>query len=412
MEKDPLHEPREARPGPELHPQPKVKRLNRLAVLLVAIAAILVLWTAYFVLSTRTPTATREAGPPRTVIEQNQLALERLRQKALEQQEPTEPFLRPKPAPAPPPLRPVTLTPPPQPARTEVNRGEIRLQRAQDADVLVAAFERSRRTDAAGISPLDLQSGAPPLESGELGTSEPSARAVVPEDPNLLQRKDEFLRQARESQTSFHLPVTVQEPLSPFEIQEGTLLPAILVAGINSDLPGQTQALVRRDVYDTTTGRYVLVPQGSRLIGEYDNRVAWGQKRVLLAWTRLIFPDGRSLDLRGMPGADLAAMAGVRDQVNNHFVRTFGSAILLSAVTAGIQLSQPQESGSFGSAPSARQIAAAALGQEVGRATAEITRRNINIQPTLQIRPGYLFNVEVTADLVLPGPYARDPAAE
>ncbi|MEE8218603.1 MAG: TrbI/VirB10 family protein, partial [Vicinamibacteria bacterium] len=92
-----------------------------------------------------------------------------------------------------------------------------------------------------------------------------------------------------------------------------------------------------------------------------------------------------------------------RDKVNNRVVRTFGSALLLSAITAGVQLSQPQES-SFGSAPSASQIAAAALGQEIGRVTANITRRNVNVQPTLQIRPGYLFNVEVTADMIFSGP--------
>ena len=200
------------------------------------------------------------------------------------------------------------------------------------------------------------------------------------------------------------LPVTLDAPRSPYEIRQGTLLPAILVAGINSDLPGQTQALVRRNVYDSTTGRHLLIPQGSRLLGVYDNRIAWGQKRVLLAWTRLVFPDGRSLELGGMPGADLAAVAGVRDRVDNHFVRTFGSALLLSAITAGVQLSQPQESAE-GGAPSASQIAAAALGQEVGRTAAQVTRRNLDLQPTLEIRPGYLFNVEVTADLELPGPW-------
>ena len=197
----------------------------------------------------------------------------------------------------------------------------------------------------------------------------------------------------------------VVSPRSPYELLEGTLIPAILATGIHSDLPGQAVALVRRNVYDTVSGRHLVIPQGSRLIGSYDNRIAWGQKRVLLAWHRLLFPDGRSIDLEGMPGADLAAMAGLRDQVHNHFVRTFGSAILLSAITAGTQLSQPQESAD-GGAPSARQITAAALGQELGRVTGEITRRNTSVQPTLEIRPGYLFHVEVTADLVLPGPYS------
>ena len=139
-------------------------------------------------------------------------------------------------------------------------------------------------------------------------------------------------------------------------------------------------------------------------MGEYDHRIAWGQKRVLLAWHRLIFPDGTSLELGGMPGVDLAAMSGIRDQVNSHFARTFGSAVLLSAVTAGAQLSQPQESAA-GTAPSARQLVAAALGQELGRVTTDITRRNIDLEPTLEIRPGYIFHIEVTGDLVFPGPY-------
>jgi type IV secretion system protein VirB10 len=184
------------------------------------------------------------------------------------------------------------------------------------------------------------------------------------------------------------LDSAIEAPRSLFEIKQGSLIPAILMTGINSDLPGQTQALVRQNVYDTMTGRYLLIPQGSRLIGEYDSRIAWGQKRVLLAWKRLIFPDGRSLDLGSMPGTDLAAMA------------------VLSAITAGVQLSQPQESAD-GRAPSATQIASAALGQEIGHVTAEITRRNIDIQPTLEIRPGYLFNVEVTSDFILPSTLSR-----
>ncbi len=297
-------------------------------------------------------------------------------------------------------------------ARPEIDRSQARLERAYDSGVLAPAFARSRPPHGVGQAagePSGLLTS--PARASASDQNEIQPQPISPDlhnasgggDPNLLARKDDFLRRAQAAERPTYLPSTVQEPLSPYELKEGTLLPAILLTGINSDLPGQTQALIRRDVYDTATGRYLLIPQGSRLIGEYDNRIAWGQKRVLLTWHRLIFPDGRSLDLRGMPGADLAAIAGVRDKVNNHFVRTFGSALLLSAITAGVQLSQPQES-SFGSAPSASQIAAAALGQEIGRVTADITRRNVNLQPTLQIRPGYLFNVEVTADMIFSGP--------
>lgn len=407
--------PQPAPPDLDLQPRPKVKRLNRLAILLVAIVAILVLWAAYFVLSTRTPIGRPEGEASRPALQQQGLAVERLRQSALSREEPLEPLFKPRPVPAPPPQ---SISPTGTASGSQIDRSRVRLGRAYEADVLVSAFASSRPAIAAGgklpASSLD-QLALPPagpvtesLDTASRAAPEDYANASGGGDPNLLARKDEFLRRVREAERPTHLPSTVREPLSPYEIRQGTLLPAILTTGINSDLPGQTQALIRRDVYDSVTGRHLLIPQGSRLIGEYDNRIAWGQRRVLLAWNRLIFPDGRSLDLRGMPGADLAAMAGVRDRVNNHFVRTFGSALLLSAITAGVQLSQPRES-SFGAVPSASQIAAAALGQEIGRVTAEITRRNVNLQPTLEIRPGYLFNVEVTADMILPGPYAPVP---
>ena len=391
----------------ELQPQPRVKRLNRLAILLVAIVAILVLWSAYFVLSSRPPIGQREAKTPTPAFRPDPQTIERLRQSA--RTAPSESLLRPR-TPPPAPVSQRRMAPPPT-RRPEPPRVPMHLQRALEADVLVAGFQATRPaahltgvpTPVGPPTALRAEAGAPPApEAASTTLSYGLDNARGGGDPNLLARKDKFLRNARQQRRSTHLPVVVQEPLSPYEIREGTLIPAILVAGINSDLPGQTQALVRQNVYDSTTGRHLLIPQGSRLIGSYDNRVAWGQKRVLMAWTRLIFPDGRSLDLQGMPGADLAAVAGVRDKVNNHFVRTFGSAILLSAVTAGVQLSQPQESAD-GGAPSASQIAAAALGQEIGYTTSAITRRNINIQPTLEIRPGYLFNVEVTVDLVLPG---------
>ena len=387
----------------DLEPRPKVKRLNRVAILLVAAIGIVVLWVAYFVLSSRAPIGRQEARPPRPSLEQDPAAVERLQRRARPEPEPRPPFARPTPPLVVPPSRPAQ-----PPTRTDpaVLRAQQRLERAYEAAAVLPAFEQAAfqrlYEPAPGESALPSATGGNQLPEGDLDVSAGG-------DPNLLDRKDAFLRRAREEERSTYLPVNIQTPLSPYEIRQGTLIPAILVAGINSDLPGQTQALVRQNVYDSTTGRHLLVPQGSRLLGSYDNRIAWGQKRVLLAWTRLVFPDGRSLDLRGMPGADLAAMAGVRDQVNNHFVRTFGSAILLSAITAGVQLSQPQESAD-GGAPSASQIAAAALGQEVGRTTAEVTRRNLNLQPTLQIRPGYLFNVETTADLVLPGPWMQQNA--
>jgi type IV secretory pathway VirB10-like protein len=131
-----------------------------------------------------------------------------------------------------------------------------------------------------------------------------------------------------------------EAPRTPFELRAGFVVPATLISGINSDLPGQIMAQVAQHVYDTPTGKHLLIPQGSRLVGTYSSDVAYGQARVLVAWQRIVFPDGKAMDIGAMPGADSAGYAGFNDQVNNHYLRTFGSAFLMSGVTAGITLSQ------------------------------------------------------------------------
>jgi type IV secretory pathway VirB10-like protein len=148
------------------------------------------------------------------------------------------------------------------------------------------------------------------------------------------------------------------------------------------------------------------VPQGARLIGLYDHQVVYGQERVLVSWKRIIFPNGASLSLKdGMPGTDALGAAGFHDQVNLHLLRVFGNALLLSVFSAGVQLSQVPSYGQAYTGPTAGSVAGAALGQELGQTSNELIRRGINIAPTLEIRPGYAFNVMVTQDLVFPGPY-------
>ncbi len=379
------------RPELNLEPQLRVKRLNRLAVLALAAGAIVVLWAAYFVLSSRAPITRQATLAPPAVRDLEQAAIERLARQAAERvaKQPERPKLAPPAAPVP--STPTALTP-------EAIRARQQLHRAYDSDVLVPGFDGGRAvaSRSATVDPAELMRAA-------VDGNGPTNFDGDDDDPNLLDHKDAFLRRARERRTEARHAV-VRELPSPFVLQQGTLIPAILTGGIHSELPGQITAMVRRNVYDSVSGRHLLLPQGARLVGSYDNRIAWGQKRVLFAWHRLIFPDGRSLDLEGMPGADLAGRAGVRDKVNNHFVRTFGSALLLSAISAGAQLSQPRQTRD-GDGPSASQVAAAALGQELGRVATDVTRRNLRAPPTLEIRPGTLFHVEVTADLVLPGPY-------
>jgi len=202
------------------------------------------------------------------------------------------------------------------------------------------------------------------------------------------------------------LPASLRDPTSPYEVKAGTIIPAVLLTGVNSDLPGQLIAQVRESVFDTETGQHLLIPQGARLIGLYDHRAVYGQERVLITWKRVIFPNATSLSLKdGMPGTDAAGAAGFQDEVNHHLLRVFGGALLLSVISAGVQLSQIPDFGRGFGGPTAGNVLGAAVGQELGQVSSELIRRGMSIAPTIEIRPGYAFNVMVTQDLVFPGPY-------
>jgi type IV secretory pathway VirB10-like protein len=197
---------------------------------------------------------------------------------------------------------------------------------------------------------------------------------------------------------------------SPYQIDAGTVIPAALIRAINSDLPGQLVAQVIRNVYDSRTLRTLLVPQGTKLIGRYSADVAAGQKRLQIIWTRLIFPDGRSLMVPDAEAADGRGATGVPGQVNNHERRIFGTALLTSVISAAAQLSQPQQSGGALATPSARQVAAGALGQELSTVGLETLRRNLDLRPTITLSEGTAINVLLRSDLDLRGPYV--PASQ
>jgi type IV secretion system protein VirB10 len=191
-----------------------------------------------------------------------------------------------------------------------------------------------------------------------------------------------------------------QEALSPYEIKAGTFIPAALITGINSDLPGNVTAQVRQNVYDTVTGQYLLIPQGARLIGEYDSNVTYGQNRALVVWTRLIFPDGASINLEKMQGVDLSGYAGFKDKINNHYFRIYANALLLSMVGAGYETLNPNKS-SNGNSNNTVETVASNIGQQLAQTTSELTRNNIEIQPTITIRAGFKFNILVLSDIIL-----------
>jgi len=197
-----------------------------------------------------------------------------------------------------------------------------------------------------------------------------------------------------------------EAPRTPYELRAGFVVPATLISGINSELPGQIMAQIAQNVYDTPTGKYLLLPQGSRLVGAYSSDVSYGQARVLVAWQRIVFPDGKAMDIGAMPGADSAGYAGFTDQVNNHYLRLYGSALLMSAVTAGITYNQHQNQSTLGyQQPNASSALSQALGLQLGQVTAQMIAKNLNVAPTLEIRPGYRFNVIVTKDMTFTKPY-------
>ena len=185
----------------------------------------------------------------------------------------------------------------------------------------------------------------------------------------------------------------------PFSLLAGAVIPATLATAVDSDLPGSALAYVRQDVYDSLTGQHLLIPRGSRLFGTYQHDVAYGQSRLLINWTRLTLPNGRSYELDRMPSSDASGAAGLSDTIDRHLPRTFGAALLLSIISAGAQLSQPEASADA-RGPSTAEVAAGALGQQLNQLGTSLVQRELQIKPTLRIRPGTPFVVSVTADIV------------
>jgi type IV secretion system protein TrbI len=217
-------------------------------------------------------------------------------------------------------------------------------------------------------------------------------------------QKEKFLDKVRTREIDDYLRSTRTAPLGKYEIKAGWDIPGVLEQAMNSDLPGEVKALVRSNVYDTATGKYLLIPQGSRLLGTYNSHVTYGQKGLQVIWTRIIYPDGSAIDLDGMVGDDAKGNSGFRFDVDNHYKRLIGMALLTSVFAAGIEISQRNQTSTLAT-PTVGQTASAAVGQQVGELGVEVTRRNLNVQPTIKIPIGYRFNVRVNRDMLFDSPY-------
>lgn len=241
---------------------------------------------------------------------------------------------------------------------------------------------------AAGVAPTNAKS------------AETSANTAPSSDESFTQngqdRKLLFVNASVDRRTTS--PDRLSRPASPFVVQAGSIIPAALLTGIRSDLPGQITAQVTENIYDSPTGRARLIPQGSRLIGVYDSRVAFGQSRVLLVWTRLVLPNGRSIVLERQQGADAGGYSGLEDEADHHWAELFKAALLSTILGVGAELGSGADGGSNTDTIQALRLSAANSLNQTGQ---QVVQRNLNIQPTLTIRPGFRVSVIVNRDLVL-----------
>lgn len=290
---------------------------------------------------------------------------------------------------------------------------------SQESDATDAEQDKALKTeqqrlqaeaDEAAKAPVLFQTAGPKTIAPAPATTRNDAPAsnvppilppvAPPADDELTAQNRQAHKQAfvdDEAQSRIYGSGILQIPRSPYQLMAGTVIPAALLTGINSDLPGQVIATVTEHVYDTVSGRFLLIPQGSRLLGQYDSQVAYGQRRVLLVWTRLTRPDGSSIVLDRLPAVDAAGQAGLEDRVDWHWSRIFAGAALSTLIGVGAELAAPDRVDAEGRVIIATRESLQETINEVGQ---QVIRRNLNLQPTLTVRPGFPVRVVVNRDLV------------
>ncbi|MGY4307872.1 type IV secretory pathway VirB10-like protein [Bradyrhizobium sp. USDA 4369] len=295
----------------------------------------------------------------------------------------------------------------------DLGRPILNAQNASSIGVAVVGSEQQRlgqEAEAAHLSRLFASTGIREAASSIAQAVPVGASSSAPNlanEPVLLAPDDTFVQNRQDRKLAFvnasvdrrtTNPDRVAAPASPYVVQAGNIIPAALITGIRSDLPGQITAQVTEGVFDSPTGRFLLVPQGSRLMGVYDSQVAFGQSRVLLVWTRLIMPNGRSIVLERQTGADTSGYAGLQDEVDNHWGPLFKAAALSTLLGVGSELGSTTGTGSNSDVLRALRHGSSESLNQTGQ---KVVQRNLNIQPTLTIRPGFPVRVVVNRDLVL-----------
>ena len=274
------------------------------------------------------------------------------------------------------------------------------LRKEAEAAAASSVFFRSGKPGQTAGAAAQAAPGAPsamaafdPLAAG------PASTAAQPSDPTMVQNRQEqkeaFLKGgSTETRNSGNL----QMPASPYQVMAGTVIAAALVTGIKSDLPGDVIATVTEPIYDTATGKFLLIPQGSRILGRYNSQVSYGQSRVQMVWNRIILPDTSSLTLDNLVGTDPAGYAGVEDEIDRHWGRILAGAALTTLLGVGAELAAPENRQDGNRIITTGRDSAQDSINQVGQ---EMTRRNLNVQPTLTARPGLPVRIVANRDLQL-----------
>lgn len=215
------------------------------------------------------------------------------------------------------------------------------------------------------------------------GASASSSAQKTEKDTNV-----EFVENSKKSYD--YLPYTKTPQLSPYELKTGSVIPGVLLTGINSQLPGNIVGQVSENVYDSATGKHLLIPQGSKLVGTYNPDVKYGQNRAMIAWNRIVYPNGDTLNLEAMIGSDQAGYSGFDDKVDNHYFRIFGSALLISVISGELTFSNNKIT--INQNPNSQ-------GTTISQSGNTLLEKNLEVDPTIEIRPGYRFNIFVTKDI-------------
>jgi type IV secretion system protein VirB10 len=422
-------------PDPARPSLPPITRVNSRILYAAAIFGLIVIWVITFTVTSRHP-QTKPPAPPQvqdaapnldslaTLAERLRVAREMQKKLAAEQERPApfDPFrgssetegeqgafpegqrqheaLGPAALPESPSLPPVRYAAEAAPRAAQPAPGQTRLEQALAAPPLVAPAGSSSRSEVAP------EASDPTSRLVQWMERRLPAHSSAPGASSTPGTSSDTLLRAESPAAAAPQVVRPASALTPFVLYEGTILPAVLTSELTSDLPGLVTATLRSPVFDSPSGRHLVLPAGTRALGRYDTSLASGDSRLLVSWHRLILPDGRFFEIPLSNAVDVHGSTGLTDRTDRHLARAFTSTLLLSLLSAGAQLAQPNTYSNSYRPPTAGEIAAGAVGQQMANLSTNLLERDLDVKPILTIRPGTVFGIVLQADLAFAAAYA------